>query len=212
MTRARVIVEGHGEVEAVGNLLTRVCLDLELPLHWSTPMRWKNLLRQPGVVQAANHLRNRGDCDALLILRDEDDGCPRKLGPEVAQWLRELELPFPAAVVLLHPEYEVLFLPCVEGMAGRMLGRGTSLREGLRAGTRWTGASWQAHRGVKEWLSQNYAGGHRYKPTTDQLELTRMIDLPTLRAANVPCYGTLERALVFLAEKAGRSGGVYPPG
>ena len=37
-----------------------------------------------------------------------------------------------------------------------------------------------------------------------------MIDLPTLRAAEVPCFATLERALAFLAVAFG-TGGVYPP-
>lgn len=63
---------------------------------------------------------------------------------------------------------------------------------------------------MKEWLTANFPPGRSYKPAFDQLPLTRMIDLPTLRAANVPCFGTLERALTFLAGAFGK-GGVYPP-
>jgi hypothetical protein len=49
----------------------------------------------------------------------------------------------------------------------------------------------------------------RYKPTTHQLALTRLLDFEVLRASGLPCFGTLERAVQFLlgAEKAG----VYPP-
>jgi hypothetical protein len=39
--------------------------------------------------------------------------------------------------------------------------------------------------------------------------MTKMIHLPTLRAAGVPCFGTLERALGFLGASFGASG-VYP--
>ncbi len=49
-----------------------------------------------------------------------------------------------------------------------------------------------------------------YKPTLDQLPLTRMIDFQTLRSANIPCFETLERALIFLARNLD-TGGVYPP-
>jgi len=63
---------------------------------------------------------------------------------------------------------------------------------------------------VKEWLTEQLPRGRTYKPAVDQLPLTRMIDIPTLREANVPCFGTLERALAFLAENFG-SAGVYPP-
>ena len=64
----------------------------------------------------------------------------------MADWLRSLGLPFPAAVVLLHPEYEVVFLPCLDRLAGKLLDG----RPGLDADTVWDGASWEARRGVKE--------------------------------------------------------------
>lgn len=95
-------------------------------------------------------------------------------------------------------------------MAGRMLGQGAQRREGIIAGAAWKESSWEVKRGVKEWLSANYPKNRSYKPTVDQLELTRLIDLPTLRSAKVPCFDTLERALGFLWENWGRPAGVYP--
>ncbi len=50
----------------------------------------------------------------------------------------------------------------------------------------------------------------RYKPTLDQLALTRMIDSSDLRSVGLPAFGTLERALRFLAS-APAPGAVYPP-
>lgn len=147
-----------------------------------------------------------------MILRDEDDACPRSVAPLVASWLRALGLPFPTAIVLFHPEYEVLFLPCVGQMAGRPIEqRPGQERPGLLPGTVYEG-EWEAHRGVKEWLSRHFPRGVSYKPTQDQLPLTRMLDLDVVRKARVPCFGTLERALGFIGGAITTGAvGVYPP-
>lgn len=207
MARGYVLVEGHGEVGAVGNLLSRLTRDLGIEMSWAPPIRWKNLHLASGVEKGAAYIRSKGDAEALLILRDEDDLCPAQRGPEFAGWLRRLDLPFPAAAVLLHPEYEVLFLPCLERMAGKTLGSGATTRPGLRDGTRWEGP-WESRRGVKEWLSLHFPPNRSYKPTLDQLPLTRLLDFSDLRAADLACYGTLERALLHVARAA--PGSAYP--
>jgi hypothetical protein len=202
-----VLVEGHGELGAVDNLLSRLSADLGLPRAWAPAIRWKNLHLQAGVERGASLIRSKAQAEALLVLRDEDDDCPAEKGPAMANWLHGLRLPFPSAAVLFRPEYEVLFLPCLDHMAGKALGTGVAARPGLRPGTRWEGA-WESRRGIKEWLSAHFPPNRSYKPTLDQLPLTRMIDFAALREANLPCFGTLERALSFLGE--GGAGEVYP--
>lgn len=210
MGKGYALVEGHGEVRAAGNLLARLSREIGLPSPWDVPIRWKNLHQRRGVERGAQFIRAKGDADALLLLRDEDDACPRDRGPEIARWLREQRLPFPSAVVLLHPEYEVLFLPCIPQMAGRRLGSGALARPGLRPDAEWEG-DWERKRGIKEWLTGQLPAGRSYKPTTDQLLFTQMMDLPTLRAAAVPCFGTLENALRFLRDQVDGGGNeVYP--
>jgi hypothetical protein len=209
--RRYALVEGHGEVEAVGNLLARVSRDLGDQLHWSAPLRWKNLHqwenpRGGGVRRGVEHVRGRPDAASLLILRDADDGCPAQLAPTMGAHLRALGAPFPIAYVLFKPEYEVLFLPCLPTMAGRELDG----RPGLVADTCWDAPSWEGRRGLKEWLSTHFPRGRAYKPTVDQLSLTRMIDLRVVAEAGVPCFGTLQRSLAFLRDTTGR-GGAYPP-
>ena len=194
--KAYVLVEGRGEVLAVGNFLARLSAGQGATLSGSTPVRWPNLHLQRGLRSGAEFIRAKRDVRArdvraLLVLRDEDDACPKHRGPEMADWLRSLGLPFPAAVVLLHPEYEVVFLPCLYRLAGKLLDG----RPGLDADTVWDGASWEARPGVKEWLSRHVPRNRRYKPTLDQLPMTRMLDFDRLRRADVPCYGTLERAV-----------------
>lgn len=208
-----MLVEGHGERDAVPNLLNRLWRDLELPpLIWADPIRWPNLHLERGVRQACEIVRRKRDASALLLIRDEDDRCPRDEGPQTAQWIRSLELPFPTAVVLMHPEYEVLFLPCAHLMAGKPLkdSMGT-IRPGLLPGTRFD-ADPESKRGVKEWLSGHFPTGRSYKPTLDQLPMTRMIEFSALRDAALPCFGTLERALQSLARNLqNESAEVYPP-
>jgi hypothetical protein len=204
-----ILVEGHGEIGAVDNLISRLSADLVFPRRWAPAIRWKDLHLQRGVEKGANFIRSKADAEALLILRDEDDACPAQQAPVIAEWLAKLRLPFSSAVVLLHPEYEVLFLPCLDRMAGKLLGTGELTHPGLTPGTQWTGP-WEARRGIKEWLSAHFPPNRSYKPTLDQLPLTRLIDFPTLRESELPCFGSLERALTFLAR--GAAGEVYPYG
>jgi hypothetical protein len=201
--RAHVVVEGHGEVSAAGNLLARVTQRLELPVRWAQPRRGKVHGGLDALRKTAMAYRHEPRCDALLLLRDEDDDCPRAKGPAWAARLRELALPFPVALVMLHREYEVLFLPCLD----RMSGARTDGRPSLRPGSAWSGP-WETRRGIKQRLSEMMPPGQAYKPSVDQLAFTQMIDLDELAAANVPCFGTLERAVAFLSSAG--PGEVYP--
>lgn len=200
-------MEGHGELGAADNLISRLSGDLGLRQVWAPAIRWKNLHLVRGIEQGANFIRTKPDAEALLVLRDEDDRCPKELAPVMAEWVRGLGLPFPSAVVLFRPEYEVLFLPCLDGMSGKTLGTGVTARPGLRSGTQWDGP-WESRRGIKEWLTDHFPPNRSYKPTLDQLPLTRFLDFSVLRQADLACFGTLERALSFLAESS--AGEVYP--
>jgi hypothetical protein len=210
MGKGYLIVEGHGDGRAALNLVHRAWANLGLsPVLWdNTPIRGVGLHTRPGVMRACELLRARPQCERALLLRDEDDLCPKERGPETAAWVKELKLPFPVAVVLPHREFETWFLPCVHQMAGRPLVSGPIERPGLQEGTSFSGDV-ESIRGVKEWLSKHFAGGKAYKPTLDQLPMTQMLDLPTLRAANVPSFGTFERSLRFLSTAG--PGEVYPP-
>lgn len=212
VAKGYILVEGHGEVEAAGNLVARLWHRTGHALPWDRPRRCVSIHLHHGLEQGVERIRARPDVGALLILRDADDDCPRHKAPELAGWLRAFGLPSPAAVVLLHPEYEVLFLPYVAQLAGRpIVDDSGKPRPGLLPGTTYEG-DWEARRGVKEWLSRHFPRGRSYRPTQDQLPMTRMLDLGVVRAAGVPCFGTLERALAFLASslEAGTAG-VYPP-
>ena len=214
MGRGYLFVEGQGDEQAALNLVIRLWQELSLyPLSWAKPCRGKNLHQERGIIKACEFARAKNDCDVLLILRDEDDAGPKETAPAAADWIRKLQLPFPSAIVLAHREFEALFLPCIARMAGQELVDSHQIRRpGLRADARFEGDP-EAIRGVKEWLTERMPAARSYKPVLDQLPLARMVVFDDIRSHQppLPFFGSLERALQFLAAerlKAGRA--VYP--
>lgn len=87
MGRGYLVVEGHGDGQAALNLVVRLWDDLGLPaLHWVEPIRGKNLHQERSVQKACPLVRTKTDVNGLLLLRDEDDACPK-------EFLRSLSLP-----------------------------------------------------------------------------------------------------------------------
>jgi hypothetical protein len=216
-----VVAEGHGEMEAVRNIVTRLggADGLDLPfIPRSGGVHRRDIRTRGRVEEACNLARMRG-ASALLLTRDADNeehvdemrDCPKARAPEVAAWVRALELPFPAAVVLFRWEYETMFLAGLESIAGRrIVGDDHISRPGIVAGAAFHGDPDQAPRGAKGWLTQNMPPGVAYKPSTDQLALTRMLQLDDERLNALPSFRRLRRALRFLAAHAGCPGAVYP--
>ncbi len=115
------IVEGHGEVNAVRELITRISTELSGTWVQVAPpfrldagkMRKPEELLKAVRVQAAR-VKDRG---GVLVLRDGDDSdvsCPVELS-------RQMALPFnavrvPVEVVIAFHEYEAWFLAAVESL------------------------------------------------------------------------------------------------
>lgn len=214
MARAYLVVEGQGDEAAALNLVHRLSLELGLhDLRWAPPLRGKNLHQERGIQKVGELVRSKRDAAALLILRDEDDGCPKTFAPREAAWLRRLNLPFPSAVVLAHREFESFFLPCIARIAGKALvGPKGIERDGIRANTVFSGDP-QSVRGVKEWLSKHMPPGQSYKPTLDQLAMARLVDFQLIRSSQppLPCFGSFERAIRFLHQQVrDQTNAVYP--
>lgn len=216
MGRGLVLVEGHGEVDAVGNLLIRMWrhLGLSIELQWLEPVRWTKIATKKGVEKACAYARAKNP-EVFLLLRDsdEDRACPASDAPLAARWIADANLPFASAVVLAHQEFETWFMPSIRRMAGNPRQAGCP---GLRANTV-PHENPEDVRGVKEWISRN--SDRHYKPTLHQKSLTRLIDCAELLAAGevpegqpgrVSSAGTLGRALRFLDAHRGDQA-VYPP-
>jgi hypothetical protein len=85
MNRGYLVVEGHGEIRAALNLVTRLWQNLALDpqLHWSDPpIRGQALNTREGITRACRLIRTKRDAAALLVLRDADDevDCPKTCG------------------------------------------------------------------------------------------------------------------------------------
>jgi hypothetical protein len=202
-----VVVEGAGDAHAVPNLLARLTLDLGLSAAWRPPIRI-NVLRPSDAQRVADLTRSRAGLNGLLVLRDDEDGCPAKDGPEMAKWFKDLGLPFPVACCLFFREYETLFLASLPELAGRdLVVRGVS-RTGLPADASFTGDP-ERRRDPKSVLTGLLPAGRSYKETVDQLAFTQLLQFPELRQRALPCFETLERALQFLSGGA-PPGSVFP--
>jgi hypothetical protein len=207
-----LLCEGHGEPLALSNLVTRLWTDLQLPhIPIRTPaIRYPGISSERGLNKALSIIRNRSAISGLLVVADQEDICPKTSGPAMSMVLSDACLPFPASYHVMYREYETLFLPSLQTMAGKALidDRGIK-RKGIREGAIFVGNP-EANRDAKGIISDFMQDGRRYKPTLDQLPLTRMIDFDKLRDSMLPCFGTLERCLRHLSENHHRQG-VYPP-
>ena len=215
MSRGYMIVEGHGEVGAAANLVTRLWRDLGLDpqFHWSgMPIRGKAIHTREGVTRACSLVRTKHDAAAMLLVRDADDDidCPKIRGPETADWVRAEQLAFPCAIVLFRREFETLFLPCLERIAGQPLrdDRGIE-RAGLLPGTSFKETT-KVYAVSKSGCRAISLPGISYKPTLDQLAMTRMIHFDDLRRSGLSSFASLETGLRFIGQNPGTPG-VYPP-
>jgi hypothetical protein len=185
------IVEGHGEVFAVPELLRRLASEIS-PGHSirvNPPLRVKSssFLRDATysnnyIALAANKAAEGGN-GLVLILLDCEDDCPARLGPELLERARRVRSDVPCLVALAHREYETWFLSAAPSLGGK---------QGLPANLEPPEYP-ETIRDAKGWLRQRMPGG--YDPVVDQAAFTRAFDLA--EAARVPSFRRLIERLGF---------------
>jgi hypothetical protein len=177
MNRLAVVVEGHGEVQAVPILLRRIGNMQDEPIHVDvpTPIRTKRdrFLRNNEEFRRVLLLAaaKAGDNGGVLILMDADNDCPAQLGPETLARAEEIVGHKPIGVVLAKREYEAWFLAAAESLAGK---RG--LPDPLASPH-----DPEAVGGAKEWLTRQMEGSRAYHETLDQPPLTQIFDINMAR-------------------------------
>lgn len=186
-----LIVEGHGEVEAVPILLRRIAQTIvpERDLRFPHPIRVpRSKLVKPGELERAMVLAalQAGQQGGIMILLDCEDDCPAELGPQLLERARQARGDVPVSVVLAHREFETWLLAAAESLRGRR-GLAPDLEPPPDP---------EAIRGAKEWLSARMEGDRRYVETLDQAALAATFDLD--RARRIDSFARLFREMVRL--------------
>lgn len=186
------IVEGHGEVLAVRELVTRIGLEL-LGGTWievAQPFRLDSgKMRQPGELAKATRIagarvRGRG---GVLVLRDGDDAdvdCPVTL----AEMLRPDHNPVPVGVeiVVAYQEYESWFLAAADSLRAH-----PDVRDDAAAS-----ADPERKRDAKRELAKLML--ESYKETRHQPKFSALIDLKTV-SKNSRSFRRMVHAIEALA-------------
>jgi len=206
----QLFVEGQGEQGAAQKLVQKIVHHYGLePAHFSEGRRIGNLHTTQGIEIALKYARIDKNTEGVLILRDDEDHCPANHAPLVADFIRTMALPFPVAYCIVYREFESLFVAHAPAWAGktiphRIRGSFTFIKDIPVIDA-------ESRRDAKGWITDQLAGGTVYKPTVDQLSLTQALNIETLQASGLACFGTLCRCIDFLVTNRGRSV-VYPEG
>lgn len=204
-----ILAEGHGEIKAATKLVSRICKNLGYDdMIFADAIRCKNLHREDDLLKSIKSIQYRKDAEGLLIIKDEDDKCPKIEAPKIASVIRNQTMPFPISYHLMYREFETLFCAYLDNFKGKEIKHTTigtiKFKDDVSAPE-----NPETKRDAKGMISKAMQGGRIYKPSVDQLTLTQAMDINILRSLNVPCFGTLERCLTHLKINKGKFS-VYP--
>lgn len=200
--RIKPVVEGHGEVSAVPELLRRLCFEAEvydvqvlsaIRAHRTDFSDYNKLQRWIGLAKLEQP-------DAIVIIFDADDDCPVTTAQAVADWAKAISIPIPCEVVVANREYEAWFLGSIESLRG--------LR-GIHNDAAFDQDPEQP-RDAKGRLSNLMANSRTYSETADQTPLTSQMDFSS---AHQKCrsFRRMVNALGKLITSSGRPLPAWPP-
>ena len=168
------IVEGHGDVDALPDLMRRII--------WEKFNRYDVIVapRKGGVISAngrsnlesnpekfLRYALNNPGCDAILIVLDADDDCPVDLARRLLQRCEGLHRGLPLQIVCARPEYEAWFLASLDTIRGKGV---------IPENTNFNGDPEEV-RDPKRWLTDRMAQGRAYKETDHQASFSSHIDI-----------------------------------
>jgi Domain of unknown function (DUF4276) len=179
LDKLALIVEGHGEVQAVPLLIRRIVsqLDATRNLYIDRPIRIpKSKLVREGELERAVELaaRNLDGDGTILILLDSDCECPKLGAPRLLERATQSRTDMDIILVLAQCEFEAWGLASATSLRGWK-----GLPDDLEAPD-----SPEEIRGAKEWLERHMPRGASYSETVDQTALAQRIDLARARETN----------------------------
>ncbi len=197
------IVEGFGEVEAVPVLVRRLIAEAQcFGVQVGSPIkRTQSQLRSEQGVQAAVQLATlQPECGAVLILFDEEDGCPVMRAAEVRGWARKVARGMPCDVVVAHREYETWFLAALESLRGQRGIRDDAVAPLVPESKR------DAKAQLESWMPKTRA----YSETLDQPAMSALFDL-TVAHQRSRSFRKLVSTVGTMLKDLGCEHGPWPP-
>jgi len=197
------IVEGHGEVAAVPELLRRLRNEAAaFEIEVNPPIRRKRheLVEENSLRNAVQLALLQQDCGSILILFDADDDCPKELAPRLQKWAQDEARSIPCRVVIANRKYEAWFLAAIESLRGK---RGICMDATSHHDP-------ERPHGAEDQLLQRLEAGRSYSKTIDQVALTALFDL---RQAYLGCrsFRSMVGAFGKLAAGMGVAISDWPP-
>lgn len=116
------IVEGYAEVESIPVLMRR--LTAEWGKHEITiakPVRVKRyqVVKEGDLERRVQLAKTRPNCQAVVIILDADDDCPKDLGVVLLQRAKQIAPGLHVSVVLPKSELESWFIGSIESLRGK---------------------------------------------------------------------------------------------
>ncbi len=187
------IVEGHSEVQSVPVLLRRLLVQQrKYEIQVARPVRvGRYKVVRAGELERAIELarcRTEG-CNAILVLLDADDNCPKYIAPDLLARARKASGGIPVSVVLAKSEFEAWFLGSLASLQGV---RG--LPEKVKLPT-----NPESIRDAKGYLTHQMMGGRTYVQVDDQPALADRFDLQLARQ-RCPSFDKLVRDVEAICE------------
>ena len=196
------IIEGHGESEAVLELLRRIVRESEAGTYaeCNPPIRLpagkffqyeRDFERM--VTLAKSKVRQalrdgRYQAGLVLALYDCEDHCPAERGPATLSAMRAIGgSDLPCLVALAYREYETWLMAAAESLRGEC---------GLPA-TLTAHPNPESIRDAKGWLTQNMPKSAAYSPTQHQAALTKKMDFAAARG--IDSFARLEQKIIAAA-------------
>ncbi len=198
------IVEGYGEVQAVPVLLRRLIHDVagcnEIQVGRPIKRTQAQLHSAQGVQAAVELALASEECGGVLVLFDEEDGCPVDRAREVRAWALQAARGKPCDVVVAHREYETWFLAALESLRGRRGVRDDAVSPATPESKR------DAKGELEAWMPRERG----YSETLDQAALSAALDLATVHRRS-RSFRKLVKAVGQLMNDMECEHGPWPP-
>jgi hypothetical protein len=184
------IVEGHGEIRAVPELLRRLSheqfrnyqLQVMKPFRLPRGRMLAERDLEKAVELGARKLAADGRAGAIFILLDADDDCPAELAPALLRRVAAVRPSLSSSVVIAKAEYESWFLACAVSLRGR---------NSVKADAHPPPGP-ESIRDAKGHLERAlFVSGEKYSETIDQVSLTAVMNFDEARTC--PSFEKLYR-------------------